>query len=59
MVTKIVLSAFTPSSDSTVALIVTFLLTTPPLSSSGATLLIVNCLTSPCSLGSKNTVAMD
>ena len=33
--------------------------TTPPLCSSGATFLIVKRLTSPCSLGSKNTVAMD
>ena len=36
----------------------TFLLTTPPLSSSGVTLLIVNWLMMPSSLGSKNIVAM-
>ena len=59
IVTKIVLSALTPASDSTEASIVTFLETTPLFCSSGATFLIVNRLTSPWSLGSKNTVAMD
>jgi hypothetical protein len=42
IVTKIVFCDCTPSSDSTAALSVTFLLATPPLTSSGVTPLIVN-----------------